>query len=112
MRVLDYLFVKRSAETAGVAKERLHVVLEHERAMRDAPNFLPKLQHDLLGIVGRYIEIGDDALKIVVERQGGTPILGISVELAGSRIKPCEVPKRVNRAERNPRRLRQAASGP
>ena len=36
----------------------------------------------------------------------------ISVELAGSRIKPCEVPKRVNRAERNPRRLRQAASGP
>ncbi|HEY0522668.1 MAG TPA: cell division topological specificity factor MinE [Stellaceae bacterium] len=110
MRVLDYLLAKKSAESAGVAKERLHLVLEQERAMRDAPQFLPKLQHDLLGIVGRYIEIGDDSLRIVVEREGGTPRLGISVELESSRFKPCEAPKRTARIERKARRLRQAAS--
>jgi cell division topological specificity factor len=99
MRVFDYLFVKRSGETAIVAKERLHLVLEYERAVREAPTFLPKLQHDLLGIVGKYLEIGDDALKIVVDRQDGTPVLGISVELKSSRIKQNEVPKRVAQPE-------------
>ncbi len=110
MRVLDYFLVKRSAETAGVAKERLHLVLAHERAMRDAPSFLPKLQHDLLGIVGKYIEIGDDALTVVVERQDGAPVLGISVELGASRIKQGEMPKRIAQIEHNPCRLPQAAS--
>ena len=52
MRLLDFLFPERR-NTAGIAKDRLKIVLAHERASRDAPDFLPALQKDLLEVVGR-----------------------------------------------------------
>jgi len=47
MRLLDFLFAERR-NTAGIAKDRLKIVLAHERANRDAPDFLAALQKDLL----------------------------------------------------------------
>ena len=55
--------------SASVAKERLKIVLAHERAGRDAPDFLPKLQKELIDVVGRYVEIRDDMIR-VNRRQG------------------------------------------
>ena len=43
MRLLDFLFPERR-NTAGIAKDRLKIVLAHERANRDAPDFLAALQ--------------------------------------------------------------------
>ena len=39
MRILEFLFGRRqpAAASAGIAKERLQIVLSHERASRDAP---------------------------------------------------------------------------
>jgi cell division topological specificity factor len=42
--------------SASVAKERLKIVLAHERAGRNAPDFLPLLQKELLAVIGRYVE--------------------------------------------------------
>ena len=39
--------------SASVAKERLKIVLAHERAGRDAPDFLPRLQKELIDVVAR-----------------------------------------------------------
>jgi len=50
MRLLDLLFPERRT-SAAVAKDRLKIVLAHERASRDAPEFLPALQKDLLDVV-------------------------------------------------------------
>ena len=81
--------VSRSAATPpSIAKERLQIVLAHERASRDAPDFLPALQKELLDVVGRYIEIRDDMLRVNVGRSGETSLLEINVELDGAKIKP------------------------
>ena len=81
MSVIDYLFARRAGESAAVAKERLQIVLAHERARRGAPEFLPRLQRELLEVVGRYVEIGDDALIVALDRHGETSVLEINVEL-------------------------------
>ncbi|MGH7062023.1 MAG: cell division topological specificity factor MinE, partial [Stellaceae bacterium] len=43
MGLFNYLFAPRP-KSASIAKERLKIVLAHERAGRDAPEFLPRLQ--------------------------------------------------------------------
>jgi cell division topological specificity factor len=87
MRLLDFLFPERR-NTAAIARDRLKIVLAHERASAQAPDFLPALQKDLLEVVGRYIEIRDDMLRVNVARAGDTSLLEINVELDGAVIKP------------------------
>lgn len=87
MSILDYLFTRRPP-SASVAKERLQIVLAHERVGRDAPDFLPLLQKDLMEVVGRYVETTDpDMIKVNLARQGGTSVLEINVEIAAMKTK-------------------------
>jgi len=71
-----------------IAKDRLKIVLAHERASRDAPEFLPALQKDLLEVVGRYVEIRDDTLRVNVGKSADTSLLEINVEIDRSLFKP------------------------
>jgi cell division topological specificity factor len=81
-------FFRRRPATAGIAKERLQIVLAHERASRDTPDFLPALQRELLEVIGRYVEIKDDLVRVKLGRQSGdTSILEINVELDPSTAK-------------------------
>jgi cell division topological specificity factor len=89
MRLLDLLFPERR-NSAGVAKDRLKIVLAHERASRDAPDFLPALQKELLQVVGRYVEIRDDMLRINVGKSGDTSLLEINVEIDRALFRPDE----------------------
>jgi cell division topological specificity factor len=87
MRLLDFLFPERR-NTAVIARDRLKIVLAHERASRDAPDFLPALQKDLIDVVGRYIEIRGDMLRVNLGRSGETSLLEINVEIDGAKVKP------------------------
>jgi len=87
MRLLDLLFPERR-NSAVIAKDRLKIVLAHERASRDAPDFLPAMQKELLEVVGRYIEIRDDMLRVNVGKSGDTSLLEINVEIDRPRVKP------------------------
>jgi cell division topological specificity factor len=98
MRLLDLLFPERR-NSAVIAKDRLKIVLAHERASRDAPEFLPALQKDLLDVVGRYVEICDDTLRVNVGKSADTSLLEINVEIDRSKLKPVK-----NGAALSPRR--------
>ena len=87
MRLLDLLFPERR-NSASVAKDRLKIVLAHARASHDAPDFLPALQKELLEVVGRYVEIDSDMLRVNVGRSGDTSLLEINVEINGAKAKP------------------------
>ena len=83
------IFCSRSAETPPRSPATgLKIVLAHERASSAAPDFLPALQKDLLDVVGRYIDIRDDMLRVNVARSGETSLLEINVELDGATVKP------------------------
>ncbi|HTH98975.1 MAG TPA: cell division topological specificity factor MinE [Stellaceae bacterium] len=88
MSILSRLFGAKKPATASVAKERLQIVLAHERGRRDAPDFLPVLQQELLAVVAKYFHVQDEMIKIQVERSGETSVLEINVELDKARIKP------------------------
>jgi cell division topological specificity factor len=87
MSIISRLFGVKRPQTATVAKERLQIVLAHERARRDAPDFLPVMQHELLMVVAKYFHVQDDMIKIQVEKLGETSVLEINVELDKARVK-------------------------
>lgn len=86
MRLFQLLFPSRSS-SAAIAKERLKIVLAHERAGSKAPDFLPKLQKELIDVVGRYVEIRDDMIRVNLGESKGTSLLEINIEIEGAKAK-------------------------
>jgi cell division topological specificity factor len=73
--------------SASIAKERLKIVLAHERASSRAPDFLPILQKELLAVVGRYVEISDEMIRVTLGGAGDTSTLEINIEIEGGKLK-------------------------
>ena len=93
MGLFNYLFSPHR-QSAAIAKERLKIVLAHERAGRGAPDFLPKLQRDLIDVVGRYVEIRDDMIRVNLGKSGETSLLEINIEIDGAKPRPSPAPAR------------------
>jgi cell division topological specificity factor len=86
MSFLSFLLGEKK-ETAGVAKERLQIILAHERSGRSAatPNYLPDLQRDLVAVISKYIKINPDDIKVHLERQDNLEVLEVKIELPDAR---------------------------
>jgi cell division topological specificity factor len=74
---------KAQPATAGAAKERLQIVLAHERISRTGEDFLPRLQKDLLEVIAKYVSIDAKAVQVSLDRGGDMSTLAIEVELPG-----------------------------
>lgn len=80
MGILDFL--RRKPEpTAGVAKERLRIIVAQERSTRGAPDYLPLLRNELLEVIKKYVHVDLEAININVERDSGHEVLELSVAL-------------------------------
>jgi cell division topological specificity factor len=86
MSLLDILFGRKKA-TASVAKERLQIILAHERATHDvnvnsdSPSWLPLLQQELVEVIAKYIKIDKEDLKVHLEKRDNLELLEINVTL-------------------------------
>ena len=50
--------------TAPQAKERLQIVLAHERISRKGEDFLPKLQREIVELVARHVSIDPERVNV------------------------------------------------
>mgnify|MGYP001299160212 FL=1 len=80
MSFLDY-FKGKKKNTASVAKERLQIIVAHERGQRDQPDYLPQLQQELLQVIRKYVQISDDMVQVEVDRNDHCSVLELNVTL-------------------------------
>lgn len=81
MGFLDYF--KRAPKSASIAKDRLQIVIARERSVtKDAPDYLPKLQQELLQVIAKYELIDLGQVTVNVDRSGGVDVLELNVVLA------------------------------
>jgi len=80
-------FLGEKNQTANVAKERLQIILAHERSGRNAaePDYLPDLQRELLAVISKYIKINVADIKVNLERHDNLEVLEVKIELPDSR---------------------------
>lgn len=83
MSLFDIFFPKKTS-SASIAKERLQIVLAHQRAGgpgRGGPDFLPLLQKELLAVIAKYIPVKDDMVHVTLGKAAGASVLEINVEM-------------------------------
>ncbi|SMO45960.1 cell division topological specificity factor MinE [Paracoccus laeviglucosivorans] len=79
--MFGFSFRPKKPSTAQTAKERLQILLAHERANGDTPDFLPMLQRDILEVVRKHMQIDGDAVDIKLERSDDLSSLEINIEM-------------------------------
>jgi cell division topological specificity factor len=64
-----------------VAKERLQIIVAHERGQRSTPDYLPALQKELVEVIRKYVNIENDQVHVALENQGSCSILELNITL-------------------------------
>jgi cell division topological specificity factor len=86
MGLFDY-FRSPRPRSAAVAKERLQIIVAHERGgRRRSPDYLPALKQELLDVVRKYVAIEHDQIKVHLDRDGDCEILELNIVLPDDEI--------------------------
>ena len=85
MSLLDFFLRPRKENTARVAKERLQIIVAHERSPRGGPDYLPQLKQDLLDVIRKYVEISPDQVSVQLDKKDDLSVLELNIMLGGER---------------------------
>jgi len=82
MSFLSFLLGQKKT-SASVAKERLQIILAHERSdgATGSPDYLPQLQKELMEVISKYVKVNTDDIKVNLERQGSLEVLEVKIEM-------------------------------
>ncbi|MFT6431887.1 MAG: cell division topological specificity factor [Halopseudomonas sp.] len=82
MSIFDYFRDrKKPPSTAATAKERLQIIVAHERGQRSQPDYLPQLQQELIDVISKYVKIDRDQVHVALENQDDCSILELNITL-------------------------------
>ena len=81
MNFFDF-FRSTSRSSASLAKERLQIIVAHERRQAQSPDFLPRMQLDILEVVRKYIPISEDQIKLSIDKRGDFEVLELNISLS------------------------------
>ena len=69
------------ASTAPVARERLQLLLAHERQTRNQPDLLGVLREEILAVIAKHIKLDPDKVQIKMDRGGQVSTLALDIEI-------------------------------
>ena len=78
---MNLLELFRRRPTAPVARERLQVLLMHERAVVGKSDLIATLQEEILAVISRHIAVDRDKVQIKLDRGDAVSMLEIDVEV-------------------------------
>ena len=67
--------------TAPLARERLQVLLSHERAARGNPDLLSILREEIIAVIGRHVSFEPDKVQIKMDRGRSVSMLAVDIEI-------------------------------
>jgi cell division topological specificity factor len=79
MRLLR-LFGSRAA-TAPVARERLQILLSHERGLLGQSDLLVTLREEILAVVSKHVQLDPDKVIVKLERGKTVSTLEVDIEV-------------------------------
>lgn len=85
MSLLDY-FRTSKKKSANLAKERLQIIVAHQRNERNAPDYLPQMKKDILEVIRKYVDIDVEQVSVALERkEDDLSVLELNVTLPDGR---------------------------
>lgn len=80
MSLLDY-FKSSKRSSASVAKERLQILVAHERASKHQPSYLPQLQQEILAVIQKYVKVEHEDISVNFEQDSEQEVLELNIVL-------------------------------
>ncbi|MDE2064983.1 MAG: cell division topological specificity factor MinE [Bradyrhizobium sp.] len=77
------LFGGRTA-SAPVARERLQILLAHERGLCGQPELLELLRSEILAVVSRHVTLDAEKVRVTMDRGNLVSMLEIDIEVPNS----------------------------
>lgn len=81
MNLLDFFRDRQQESPAAIAKERLQIIVAHERSCRNQPDYLPALQQELVEVIRKYVNIQDEQVQVALEDKDQCSILELNITL-------------------------------
>ncbi len=97
---LFYFFRRGSAL---IARERLQILLAHERIACSHPDLLGILREEILAVIGRHVSFEPDNVQIKMDRGKSVSTLAVDIEIPNGHRASGVVPQ-YNRLTFDPRR--------
>lgn len=77
-----FQFFTRSQSSAPAARERLQVLLAHERAsVGGDSDLVNKLREEILRVISKHMKIDDDKVSVKMERGAKVSTLAVDIEI-------------------------------
>ncbi|TCD15452.1 cell division topological specificity factor MinE [Oricola cellulosilytica] len=67
--------------SANAARERLQVLLAHERATVDDEDLVGLLRDEIMGVIARHMQIDGDRVSVKMERGAKVSTLAVDIEI-------------------------------
>ncbi len=80
------LALNANRKSAKVARERLQIVVSHQRSEGGDAEFLPKLRHELLTVICKYVKVDKDQVNVQLQRMNNCSVLELNITLPASEL--------------------------
>ena len=84
MKILERLRKGRKTSSGKVAKERLRLVLAHDRA-HISPGLLDTLKDEIISVISRHIDIDADSVQVTISQSARESRLVADIPLSAGR---------------------------
>ena len=78
MSFLNRILPKK--KSAKIAKERLQIIISHERNTSDQnEDFLPQLRKELVAVISKYVDLSEEQINIEMKKDGAHSTIEMNV---------------------------------
>ena len=76
----------RKQKSAPMARERLQVLLAHERASSGS-DLVSVLREEILAVIAKHVQVDNDKVQVKMDRGGNKSTLAVDIEIpAGAKL--------------------------
>ncbi len=81
-----FSFFTRSQQSAPVARDRLQVLLAHERAFGGHPELVATLEKEILAVIAKHIAVDREKVQVKLDRGAAVSTLEIDIEMPATAL--------------------------
>jgi cell division topological specificity factor len=79
MSIFDFFLSNR--KTAQKAKERLQILVSHQRTKNGNLDFIPQLRQELINVISKYVSIDNEQIQVELQQNENCSILELNITL-------------------------------
>lgn len=82
MSIFDFFLNNNRQKTAQKAKERLQILVSHQRNKGGSNlDFIPQLKQELINVISKYVSIDSNQIQVELQQNDNCSILELNITL-------------------------------